>query len=114
VLVLVGSSHPVLCLCCALLLALLRYVGGNNSLLSRPMANERRFEGIRLETPGVNVPSGPLQHLQICQECYTLEATWVASGAKSRLPGGLSLTDLTQQVRGSSEPTGLVAAPSQQ
>eukprot|EP00775_Hariotina_reticulata_P012625 gene12625-12755_t len=74
-----------------------KYMGGNNSLLSRPNANERRFEGLRLESPGVNLPSGPMHHLQICQECYTTEATWVASGAKSRLPGGLSLTDLTQQ-----------------
>lgn len=70
---------------------------GGASLLSKPVP-ERRFEGIRLESPGPNVPNGPLQHLQICSDCYTMEATRVTSGQKSRLPGGLSLTDLSQQV----------------
>eukprot|EP00879_Flechtneria_rotunda_P004691 GHRR01004955.1.p1 GENE.GHRR01004955.1~~GHRR01004955.1.p1 ORF type:complete len:1088 (+),score=359.45 GHRR01004955.1:402-3266(+) len=68
---------------------------GASSILSKP-APERRFEGIRLESPGVNAPSGPLQHLQICAECYMHETTMVASGQKGRLPGGLALTDLTQ------------------
>ena len=36
---------------------------------------------------------------QVCQSCYSAEATRVASGAKSRLPGSLTLSDLTQQVR---------------
>lgn len=37
--------------------------------------------------------------VQICSGCYSAEMTRVASGAKSRLPGTLALTDLTQQVR---------------
>jgi hypothetical protein len=35
--------------------------------------------------------------VQICQGCYSTEAARVASGAKSRLPGTLALTDLTLQ-----------------
>jgi hypothetical protein len=68
------------------------------SALSRPPP-ERRFEGIRLESPGPAAPTGPLAHLQICQSCYSTEMTRVSSGAKGRLPGSLALTDLTQQVR---------------
>lgn len=77
-----------------------RYLGGaaGSSALSRPPP-ERRFEGIRLESPGPAAPTGPLAHLQICGPCYSTEMTRVGSGAKSRLPGSLALTDLTQQVR---------------
>jgi hypothetical protein len=71
---------------------------GGVTLLNKPAPAERRFEGIRLESPGPNLPSGPLQHLQICSECYGSEATRVASGQKSRLPGGLTLPDLVQTV----------------
>lgn len=35
--------------------------------------------------------------VQICEGCFNTEAARVASGAKSRLPGTLALTDLTQQ-----------------
>lgn len=73
---------------------------GGASLLAKPAPAERRFEGIRLESPGPNLPSGPLQHLQICSECYNAEGQRVAAGQKSRLPGGLTLGDLVQTVRG--------------
>lgn len=69
---------------------------GGASLLAKPAPAERRFEGIRLESPGPNLPSGPLQHLQICSECYNAEGQRVAAGQKSRLPGGLTLGDLVQ------------------
>lgn len=67
------------------------------ALLSKPVP-QRHFEGIRLESPGPNIPNGPLQHLQICQECYGIEHGRLASGLKSRLPGGLSLGDLARVV----------------
>lgn len=84
----------------ACLLSCHRYVSNGvtgNTLLSKPF-QERRFEGIRLESPGPNVPNGPLQHLQICQECYALEAERLTSGLKGRLPGGLTLGDLMRVV----------------
>lgn len=77
-----------------------RYLGNGSagtSALSRPPP-ERRFEGIRLESPGPAAPTGPLAHLQICTGCYATEMTRVASGAKGRLPGTLAVSDLTQQV----------------
>jgi hypothetical protein len=71
---------------------------GGATLLNKPAPAERRFEGIRLESPGPNLPSGPLQHLQICSECYNTEAARMGAGQKSRLPGGLMLTDLVPTV----------------
>jgi hypothetical protein len=69
---------------------------GGASLLNKPAPAERRFEGLLI---GPNsLPSSPLQHLQICSECYNMEAARMASGQKSRLPGGLTLTDLVQTV----------------
>lgn len=46
---------------------LCRYIGNGaaaSSVLSRPPP-ERRFEGIRLESPGPAAPTGPLAHLQV-------------------------------------------------
>lgn len=44
-----------------------RYLGNGSagtSALARPPP-ERRFEGIRLESPGPPPPTGPLAHLQV-------------------------------------------------
>lgn len=98
----VPSLHPLpLLAASASVCVVYRYMGGaaGTSALSRPPP-ERRFEGIRLESPGPAAPTGPLAHLQICQGCYSTEMTRVSSGAKGRLPGSLVLTDLTQQVCG--------------
>jgi hypothetical protein len=95
-----ASNHPV-SRSLALLAALsCRYVPtgpGGATLLNKPAPAERRFEGLNLGQ-GPALPSGPLQHLQICSECYNSEAGRMASGQKSRLPGGLTLSDLVQTV----------------
>jgi E1A/CREB-binding protein len=54
---------------------------------------ERQFDGIKLEAPA-SAPVGPASFFQICQACYSEEATRQASGIKSRLPAGLPLGDL--------------------
>eukprot|EP00878_Enallax_costatus_P007519 GHUV01007875.1.p1 GENE.GHUV01007875.1~~GHUV01007875.1.p1 ORF type:complete len:926 (+),score=290.96 GHUV01007875.1:200-2779(+) len=76
---------------------LFKYIpnGVTGNLINKPI-QERRFEGIRLESPGPNVPNGPLQHLQICEECYGVEYGRITSGLKSRLPGNLNLGDLAR------------------
>eukprot|EP00878_Enallax_costatus_P031106 GHUV01033970.1.p1 GENE.GHUV01033970.1~~GHUV01033970.1.p1 ORF type:complete len:154 (-),score=22.56 GHUV01033970.1:354-749(-) len=82
-----------------LLDCIFRYIpnGVTGNLINKPI-QERRFEGIRLESPGPNVPNGPLQHLQICEECYGVEYGRITSGLKSRLPGNLNLGDLARVV----------------
>lgn len=54
---------------------------------------ERRFEGIKLESPTL-APSGPVTHLQLCDQCYSEEMGRYAAGARTRMPNGLQLTDL--------------------
>jgi hypothetical protein len=93
------TAAYALCLNTFPVLTIRRYVPtgpGGASLLNKPAPAERRFEGLLI---GPNsLPSSPLQHLQICSECYNMEAARMASGQKSRLPGGLTLTDLVQTV----------------
>lgn len=77
-----------------------RYVPPPSGLPALKPPPERKFEGIKLETPPP-APSGPLQHFQICDACFALETGRLASGQKSRMPPGLQLTDLlTEKVEG--------------
>jgi E1A/CREB-binding protein len=74
-----------------------RYVPPHTGAALLKPPPERKFEGIKLESGGPSMPTGPLQHFQICDGCYGAEMARISSGQKGRLPAGLSLTDLTAE-----------------
>jgi E1A/CREB-binding protein len=58
---------------------------------------ERKFEGIKLEGAGANVPTAPVTSLSICEVCYLEEKVRQHAGLKLRLPGSVTPQDLTQE-----------------